>query len=465
VTGIGKILALTIILETGEIGRFAKVGHFASCARCVDAQRFSNGKKKGANNAKCGNPYLAWAFVEAVNFAIRYSPRIKRFFDRKCARTNKIVAFKACARKLARAPAVPSMIGRFLSIRACGCIVSLSALLCGCSASPLLAFRQNTPAVVLYPISETSLRDGRADFRLVLCRLFEERNPYAQGWTCERALYRLSNEPTPTPASDLPASNGARTVVFVPGILGQCIEESVKPFQTAYPRLEALGYKVYYVSVSGRSSSTANARELRDKLAALRAERRQPLTLVTYSKGTADALEMLVAYPETAGWIEAMISVAGVVSGSPLADRFDDLYERLAKRLPFPDCAPGDGGGVRSLTRETRLAWLASHRLPLSVRFYSLAAMAPAERISAPLRPFHYLLSDIDPNNDGQVLITDALIPGSTLLGYAAADHWAISMPFLESKSALRAFVDKNDFPRDILIEALLRYVEEDLVR
>jgi len=103
VTGIGKILALTIMLETGEIGRFAKVGHFASYARCVDAKRLSNEKKKGSNNAKCGNPYLAWAFVEAANFAIRYSPRVKRFFQRKCAKTNKIVAFKACAHKLARA--------------------------------------------------------------------------------------------------------------------------------------------------------------------------------------------------------------------------------------------------------------------------------------------------------------------------------------------------------------------------
>jgi len=103
VTGIGKILALTIMLETGEIGRFAKVGQFASYARCVDAKRLSNEKKKGSNNAKCGNPYLAWAFVEAANFAIRYSPRIKRFFDQKCARTNRIVAFKACAHKLARA--------------------------------------------------------------------------------------------------------------------------------------------------------------------------------------------------------------------------------------------------------------------------------------------------------------------------------------------------------------------------
>ncbi len=103
ISGVGKILALTIMLETGEIARFAKVGHFAFHARRVDAQRLSNEKKKGSNNAKRGNPYLAWALVEAANFAIRYSPRIKRFFDRKCAKTNKIVAFKACAHKLARA--------------------------------------------------------------------------------------------------------------------------------------------------------------------------------------------------------------------------------------------------------------------------------------------------------------------------------------------------------------------------
>ena len=70
----------------------------------MDAQRFSSEKKEGSNNAKCGNPYLALAFVEAANFAIHYSPRIKRFFDSKCTQTNKIAAFKACAHKLARAP-------------------------------------------------------------------------------------------------------------------------------------------------------------------------------------------------------------------------------------------------------------------------------------------------------------------------------------------------------------------------
>lgn len=103
VVGIGKILALTIMLETGDIGRFAKVGNFASYCRCVDSKRTSNGKKKGEGNVKNGNKYLAWAFIEAANFARRYSPRINRFYQRKLAKTNNPVATKAIAHKLARA--------------------------------------------------------------------------------------------------------------------------------------------------------------------------------------------------------------------------------------------------------------------------------------------------------------------------------------------------------------------------
>ena len=101
--GIGEVLGTTIMLETGSIERFAAVGNFASYARCVDSKRLSNGKKKGAGNVKNGNKYLAWAFIEAANFARRYCPEARRFYDRKKASTNGIVAIKALAHKLARA--------------------------------------------------------------------------------------------------------------------------------------------------------------------------------------------------------------------------------------------------------------------------------------------------------------------------------------------------------------------------
>jgi transposase len=102
-TGIGKILGLTIMLETGDIHRFAGPGNYASYCRCVDSDRRSNGKKKGSGNAKAGNQYLSWAFYEAAHFAVRFEPLAQRFYARKKARTNGIVAIRAVARKLARA--------------------------------------------------------------------------------------------------------------------------------------------------------------------------------------------------------------------------------------------------------------------------------------------------------------------------------------------------------------------------
>jgi transposase len=103
VTGIGPTLALTIMLETGDIRRFATVGQFASYCRCVRTERLSNGRRKGSGNPKNGNNYLSWAFVEAAHFAIRYDGSIRRFYQRKEARTHPLVALKAVAHKLVRA--------------------------------------------------------------------------------------------------------------------------------------------------------------------------------------------------------------------------------------------------------------------------------------------------------------------------------------------------------------------------
>ena len=101
--GVGIILGLVITMETGEVKRFASDGDFASYCRLVDSKRMSNGKKKGDNNQKCGNKYLAWAFVEAANFSKRYDEDCRRWFDRKAAKTKNVIATKALACKLAKA--------------------------------------------------------------------------------------------------------------------------------------------------------------------------------------------------------------------------------------------------------------------------------------------------------------------------------------------------------------------------
>jgi len=101
--GVGRILGMTITMEVGDIKRFAGPGHFASYCRTVQAQCISNSKKKGENNSKCGNRYLAWAFVEAANFARRYDEQCRKWYDRKAAKTSAVIATKALACKLAKA--------------------------------------------------------------------------------------------------------------------------------------------------------------------------------------------------------------------------------------------------------------------------------------------------------------------------------------------------------------------------
>jgi transposase len=103
IPGIGKILGLTIMLETGPVQRFEKVGNYASYCRAVSSQWTSNGKAKGKGNKKNGNKYLCWAFSEAAEFARRYDDKARAFYNRKLRKSNFMVAHSALAHKLARA--------------------------------------------------------------------------------------------------------------------------------------------------------------------------------------------------------------------------------------------------------------------------------------------------------------------------------------------------------------------------
>jgi transposase len=103
VPGIAQTLGMTIVLESGDFKRFPNAGCYASYCRAVKSERSSNSKKKGENNKRNGNPYLAWAFIEAASFAPRFYPEIQSWYDRKKKKRNTIVAKKALAAKLSKA--------------------------------------------------------------------------------------------------------------------------------------------------------------------------------------------------------------------------------------------------------------------------------------------------------------------------------------------------------------------------
>ena len=177
-----------------------------------------------------------------------------------------------------------------------------------------------------------------------------------------------------------------------------------------------------------------------------------------------DLLEFLGRFPEAVPEGSSIISLSGVVAGTPIADQWEAVYDRVSW-IPLPDCPVDDLEGVTSLTRRERLNFLAAHDLPASLRYYSIAAYTKSSNISAALRPSYKLLSRWDARNDGNVIFHDSIIPGSQILGYPDADHWAIAMPFETYAPSWfqRGIASKNHFPRVVLLEAVLRKIEEDL--
>jgi hypothetical protein len=81
------------------------------------------------------------------------------------------------------------------------------------------------------------------------------------------------------------------------------------------------------------------------------------------------------------------------------------------------------------------------------------------------LRGSYDELAEIDPRNDSQMLFYDQIIAGSVLLGFVNADHWAVALPISRERPATAATViNRNEFPREILLEAIVRHIEEQLM-
>ena len=119
---------------------------------------------------------------------------------------------------------------------------------------------------------------------------------------------------------------------------------------------------------------------------------------------------------------------------------------------------------LESLSPEIRRQWLAENPLPQSVAYFSIVSFPEPERISAVLRASSKKLAEIDARNDGQVIVTDQVIPGSQVLAVVNADHWAVAIPVARSHAiAASTIVNRNDFPREVLLEAILQFVDAEL--
>ncbi len=363
------------------------------------------------------------------------------------------------------------------SLRAVSCqwaaryLPAIAAILImgGCASKPLMPYTTDTIPLLLAPAIVSDEQDKRGRFREVFCAVLEARKDSVPDYrSCNEALTTVGKEPPGTGNEiNLGESQQPRLALFVGGVGWDCFSEWLELQNTVQKHISQFGFDASMLSVDSLASSRNNSRQIRDAILAMPRESGLPdLILIGYSKGATDILEAVVSYPEIHERIAAVVSIAGSVGGSPLANDASQSQLNLLQHFPGATCKPSDEGALDSMRPSMRKAWLAENPLPEQIPYYSLITFPDPAEISSLLRSFYKKLGKVDARNDGQVIFYDQFIPGSTLVGYLNADHWAPAVPIARAHGIVgRLFVDENDYPREALLEALLRFLEEDLRR
>ena len=313
----------------------------------------------------------------------------------------------------------------------------------------------------------TKTADHRGRFREILCAVNEKSGRGFPGYrSCEEILNRFGDEPAgPGTPVDLGPPQRKLHIAAVGGLGAECFAQFIQPFHFALQHLQSLGHEASHLRVDGLSSSAENGRVIRDAVLEMDLDPTDKrLVLVGYSKGAPDIIEGVVAHPELQQRVAAVVTIAGAVSGSPLSYDSPEWIVSLAEHIPGAECEAGDGGAVESLEPGVRRQFAATHELPAGIGYYSLGSFAPREQISTMLLGQYDQLAKIDERNDGQMIFDDQVIAGGALLGFLKSDHWAAGMPMSRLYPTLSSvFVDQNEFPREIVLEAVVRHVEEQL--
>ncbi len=101
IPGIGPFIAIVLVLELGDIERFASAKRVASYVGLTPRVRGSAGRVRAGHITKEGNRLLRWVLVLAATQAIRRPGPLRAWFHAVKKRRGKKVARVALARRLA----------------------------------------------------------------------------------------------------------------------------------------------------------------------------------------------------------------------------------------------------------------------------------------------------------------------------------------------------------------------------
>lgn len=346
-------------------------------------------------------------------------------------------------------------------------IFLLSSLLVFSACSKVSYRYTEEHPTITQPLSLSNINDRSDEFASLFCMLSSADNCH------DFFYYPLELEGEIVPPSIPPKMK----IVIVPGIFGECIMKEVPPFEFAIPEIEEKYIQVSISiasGVSGRASSSFNSARIKDYLNELDLQPDEKLVVIGYSKGVTDFLHyMKEHYPTANHKIDAFVSIAGVVNGTAIADKAGYNGSKLTGKLPIVDCPTQDESGIQSLSLISQFKWLTRNQniFDQDVKNYSIVTSSTRENTSLVFIPFYKYLWKAGGANDGQVNVTNQVLPKSDVLGYFNSDHWAIILPFDENPNSnlgvvnkiVKRLATKNKFPRIALLEAIVLFVGRDI--
>ena len=268
------------------------------------------------------------------------------------------------------------------------------------------------------PAGVATDRDVRGAYRAALCA--------RDGDACARILRAYDGE---TPSVRPPAAAASRyRLLFVPGFLASCFP-GIHSFTDVVEAARAAGFAADVLAVGGRNDVASNALLIADQVERMTMNDTRRLILVGHSKGADEILQMLVARPDLAARVDALLTVAGALQGSPLADDLHALYGISAGVMPFEGCDRGQGDPIADLQPAVRTAWWKAHGGSLRTPIYSIVTLPDLSRLSLSLLAPYAWLSSYSPDNDGMLRVQDQVVPSSRLLGIVNADHLSVAIP------------------------------------
>jgi len=100
IKGVGEVMALTWVLETGDSSRFHSARQAVSYCGLCSAQRESAGKEQRGPISKKRNKHLQTMLIEAAKLAPRWNPQLAAIHEKELKNGHRNRATLAVARKL-----------------------------------------------------------------------------------------------------------------------------------------------------------------------------------------------------------------------------------------------------------------------------------------------------------------------------------------------------------------------------